>query len=324
MDMVKTRPDLSTLKTVLALAHYVPKLEEEGQGTLLAPSNDAFARMNPRLRRRLLQGDRKCLQKVLDNHILPHTICSTVIQGKAHTRSQLGNYLNISRSPDDKIFVHGAQVTQKDAMATNGVMHVIDKVLVPEEALDFLDVLEKEGYTELLGLVQAAGLTKALESAENVTIFAPSNTAIQNLPESLRFRLVQDKELLGQVLKFHVSPGADQRRRLYDNQKLPTLNEGSNIRIDTYSLHPFHHYGVMTAQCVPLTGERIQTCNGQIRGLQDVMIPPKGNVVDVLSLDKKFTILVSLVKRAGLADALQGAGPFTVLAPNNRVGGHVT
>ena len=47
---------------VLARAHYVPKLEEEGQGTLLAPSNDAFARMNPRLMRRLLEGDRKCLQ----------------------------------------------------------------------------------------------------------------------------------------------------------------------------------------------------------------------------------------------------------------------
>lgn len=318
MNMVKTRPDLSTLKTVLARAHYVPKLEEEGQGTLLAPSNDAFARMNPRLRRRLMEGDRKCLQKVLDNHILPHTICSTVIRGNAHTMNELGHYLNISRSADDKIFVHGAQVTQRDVMATNGVMHVIDEVIVPQEALDFLDVLEKRGYTELLGLVQAAGLTKDLEAFENVTIFAPSNDAIQKLPESLRFRLTHDKELLQEVLSFHVSPGADQRRRIHDGQKLPTLNEDQNIRIDTYSLHPFHHYGVMTAQCSPLSGERIEACNGRIRGIQDVMIPPKGNVVDVLSLDKRFTILVSLVKRAGLADVLQGAGPFTVLAPNNR------
>ncbi|KAK3781061.1 hypothetical protein RRG08_046364 [Elysia crispata] len=318
MDMIKTRPDLSTLKTVLARAHYVPKLKEEGQGTLLAPSNDAFARMNPRLRRRLLEGDRKCLQKVLDNHILPHTICSAVIQGKARTMNQLGHYLNISRSADDKIFVHGVQVIQRDVMATNGVMHVVDNVLVPEEALDFLDVLEKEGYTELLSLVQAAGLTKNLETIDNVTIFAPTNAAIQSLPQGLRFRLSQDRELLEKVLTFHVSPGADQRSRLFDSQKLPTLSEGANIRIDTYSLHPFHHYGVMTAQCVPLTGERIEACNGRIRGIKDVMIPPNGNVLDVLSLDKRFTILVSLIKRAGLADALQGMGPFTVLAPNNQ------
>ncbi|RUS72085.1 hypothetical protein EGW08_020157, partial [Elysia chlorotica] len=124
MDMIKTRPDLSTLKTVLARAHYVPKLQEDGQGTLLAPSNDAFARMNPRLRRRLLEGDKKCLQKVLDNHILPHTICSSVIQGKARTMNMLGHYLNISRSDNGKIFVHGVQITQRDVMATNGVMHV--------------------------------------------------------------------------------------------------------------------------------------------------------------------------------------------------------
>ncbi|RUS72084.1 hypothetical protein EGW08_020156, partial [Elysia chlorotica] len=185
-------------------------------------------------------------------------------------------------------------------------------------AHDFLDVLEKEGYTELLGLVQAAGLTKTLEAVNNVTIFAPTNAAIQNLPEGLRFRLSQDRELLSQVLTYHVSPGADQRARLFDSQRLPTLSEGANIRIDTYSLYPFHHYGVMTAQCVPLTGDRVEACNGRIRGISDVMIPPKGNVVDVLSLDKRFSILVSLIKKAGLADALQGMGPFTVLAPNNQ------
>ncbi|GFO03193.1 transforming growth factor-beta-induced protein [Plakobranchus ocellatus] len=318
MDMVKSRPDLSTLKTVLATARYVPKLEEDGQGTLLAPSNDAFARMNPRLRGRLLAGDKKCLQKVVDNHILPHTICSSVIQGKARTLNSLGHYLNISRSEDDKVFVHGAQVTQRDIMATNGVMHVIDEVIVPKEALDFVDVLEKEGFTELLNLVEAAGLTKTLEMAENVTVFAPTNAAIQKLPENLRSRLIQDRELLREVLFYHVSPNADERRHLYKGQSLPTLTEGSNIRIDTYSLHPFHHYGVLTAQCAPLTGTRMEACNGRVRAIQDVMIPPRGNVVDVLSLDKKFSILVSLVKRAGLADALQEEGPFTVFAPNNR------
>ena len=71
--------------------------------------------------------------EVLDNHILPHTICSTIIQGKARTVNQLGHYLNISRSQDNKLFVHGAQVIERDSMATNGVMHVIDKVIVPEE-----------------------------------------------------------------------------------------------------------------------------------------------------------------------------------------------
>lgn len=49
------------------------------------------------------------------------------------------------------------------------------------------------------------------------------------------------------------------------------------------------------------------------------MIPPKGNVLDVLALDKRYSTLVSLIKKSGLADDLQDEGPFTIVAPNNEV-----
>ncbi|NP_001191507.1 fasciclin-like protein precursor [Aplysia californica] len=317
LDLVRTREDLSTLKTVLAAAEYVSTLNEEGSYTLLAPTNAAFDRMDARLRERLLRGDKKCLQKVLHTHLLPNVICSGVIKGEGRTPNLLHKYVNVTLTPEGKIFADGAQIVQTDIMATNGVMHVIDDVIVPEEALGFMDVLEKHGFTELLALVEKAGLTKTLDTTDNVTIFAPTNQAIQNLPESLKNQIASDPSLLREVLTFHVSPGVQECQRFHDNQLLGSL-AGSDIRFNTFHMFPFHHqHAVRTAQCVPIQSMNVEACNGRINVIDDVMVPPKGNVVDVLALDKRFSTLVSLVKKAGLADALQAQGPFTVFAPNN-------
>lgn len=69
----------------------------------------------------------------MKHHVLPNVICSSVIEGRVRTLNLLGRLLNLSRSSDDKIFVgDSAQIVIKDIMATNGVMHVIDKVIVPD------------------------------------------------------------------------------------------------------------------------------------------------------------------------------------------------
>ncbi|CAL1539608.1 unnamed protein product [Lymnaea stagnalis] len=317
LELVKSRPELSTLKTILASANYVTKLDKDGQFTLLAPTNNAFERMNSKLRERLLAGDKTCLEKVLQNHLLPNVICSSAIQGNARTPNVLNSYLNVTRNEDNKVFIAGSQVIVADVMGTNGVLHIIDDVLVPDEALGFLDILEKEGFTELLRMIEKAGLTKSLESTTNVTIFAPTNEAFQELPVAVKTKLNEDPELLKKILTFHVSPGVKECRNLHDDELLSTLAK-TDIRINNWSIFPYHHHGVVkTAQCVPIVQMNIDACNGRINVIESVMIPPKGNVLDVLALDKKFSTLVSLIKKSGLADSLQEAYLITVFAPNN-------
>lgn len=75
--------------------------------------------------------------EVLLNHLLPNVICTAAIQGQARTVNKLDHYVNLSRSEDGKLFVDGAQIIQADVMVTNGVLHVIDEVLVPEEGKYF-------------------------------------------------------------------------------------------------------------------------------------------------------------------------------------------
>lgn len=315
-DMVQSRPELSTLKTVLAAANYVSTLDQDGHLTLLAPTNAAFESMNSGLREKLLNGDRACLEKVLLNHLLPNVICTAAIQGQARTVNKLDRYANLTRSEDNKLFLDGAQIIQSDIMATNGVLHIIDEVLVPEEALSIQDLLQKKNYTEFLGLVKKAGLSKTLETSSSVTVFVPTNEAFQELPIAVKTKLNEDEELLRNVLTYHISPAVQECHRLHDNQQIPTL-AGTDIRINTYSTFPYHHQGVKTAQCSPIVEINIDACNGRINVIKEVMMPPKGNVIDILALNKQYSTLVSLVKRAGIADALQGEGPFTVFAPTN-------
>ena len=64
--------------------------------------------------------------------MLPNVICSSVVEGKVRTVNLLDRYVNLTRSTDDKVFVEeNAQLIIKDLMGTNGVLHIIDKVIIP-------------------------------------------------------------------------------------------------------------------------------------------------------------------------------------------------
>lgn len=69
----------------------------------------------------------------MKNHLLPNVICSSVVEGKVKSANLLSNYLNLTRLEDGRIYVSGAQIRRRDVMATNGVIHFIDEVIIPDE-----------------------------------------------------------------------------------------------------------------------------------------------------------------------------------------------
>lgn len=69
---------------------------------------------------------------ILKNHILPNIICSAPIQGHVRTPNLLGQHLQLHRDEDGKLFVNSAQIVVRDIMTTNGVLYLIDEVLVPD------------------------------------------------------------------------------------------------------------------------------------------------------------------------------------------------
>ncbi|ESP05386.1 hypothetical protein LOTGIDRAFT_208417 [Lottia gigantea] len=317
VDIISQNPNLSYLKTALARADLVKALRGTGQYTLFAPTDAAFEKLEPSIRDRLIKGEKSCLEKVLKNHLLTSVICSTVIQGTVTTTNLLNKYLNLTRTEDDKLFVEGSQMVGRDIMATNGVIHVIEDVLVPDQALGLIDVAEKNNLTKFVELLKETGMFKGITKMENLTLFIPSNNAFEKLEEKVSLEeLKKDKKKVEDIVMYHVVPEVVTCSRLHNNYKLSTENE-RNIRMNRYSTFPFRHHSIQTAQCAPIIKENVPACNGVINIVNEVLLPPVGNVVDNLASKKKFSTLVRLMKKSGLADMLQEEGPFTMFAPTN-------
>jgi transforming growth factor-beta-induced protein len=68
---------------------------------------------------------------VIKQHVLPNIICSSVVQGRVRTKNSLNEYVRMSRGDADELLVESATVLQRDVMATNGVLYVIDQVILP-------------------------------------------------------------------------------------------------------------------------------------------------------------------------------------------------
>ena len=78
---------------------------------------------------------------IIQNHVLGNVICSSVLDGRVKSENELGHYLNLTRTDTDHLMVNDAEVIIKDIMATNGVVHVIDTVLLPDEGKKDVKIL---------------------------------------------------------------------------------------------------------------------------------------------------------------------------------------
>lgn len=318
-DVVSSNPQLSYLKTALGTSGISHDLRLDGQFTLLAPTDTAFRKLDGQLLNRIL-ADKRCLKKIIYNHLLPNVICSSAVSGshKSKTKNKLSKYLQLMRDDNDKIFVEKSQIIDRDIMANNGVLHLIDDVIIPDEAYAVMEVLKRRSLTRLTDLISKAGLKKSLEQATNITILVPTDEAFSKMSEFDRARFNSSNK--ADIVKYHVIPEMS-TCRVADGYQFSTWNTKRNLTVHrSRSLY----YSIFeprqeTIQCSSIVKFEIQSCNAVIHLIDKVLIPPVGTVVDVLETDNRFSEFVKLLKSSRLADELQQKGPYTVLAPTNEV-----
>lgn len=331
MELIASDSNLSILKSLIGQAGLSSLLREEGSLSIFAPTNDAFQKLPPKVLKRLTRGRGDiCVRRILENLLLPSVICSAAIDGEQPVlvHNRLNNHLNASRV-EDKVFVgkERAQVTVADVIALNGVMHVIDEVLLPREGLDLIEAARKTEGSTFADLASQAefsgkdGLKDRLESTTNLTIFLPSDEAFKKLDKDVMDELLKDADKLQDVLKHHVVPESTIKRvnDLKEGEPIRTMNLKNPLHIQELNVWP--HGRVKTVQCANIISRPIEACNGNIVLVDKVLLPPKGNVIDILALNGNLTRLVGLLKGAGLADELQAEGPFTIFAPNDEAFG---
>ncbi|XP_077991404.1 transforming growth factor-beta-induced protein ig-h3-like [Glandiceps talaboti] len=321
-EIIETDPRFTVLRTALSKAQFADELNKRTQLTLFAPTDGAFEKMDQELLKSITR-DMGCLASLIENHLVPHTICAAAISGRHHVRSLLNTKLNINRTKDDKIFIKGAQVVAMDIIATNGVIHVIDEVIVPKQSLGLPDLLDGE----LRELVEDADLVYLLRNTRNATIFAPTDKAIENLPEDVA-QSFKDSQVLRQVLLHHVVPETLTTRNLgnYINDEITAL-DGTTLRISSCSRSSFFtvvHRGQLLVECIPIVETKIdgctvdvRGCNGIIHTVDKVIIPPSGNILEILKADISYSRLLETLEATGLAEELDKEGALTIFAPTN-------
>jgi transforming growth factor-beta-induced protein len=229
------------------------------------------------------------------------------------------NPLNISVK-DGKVFLNeNTEVIITDIETANGVIHVIDTVLLPEEKLsDIVDTAVADGrFTTLVAAVQAAGLVETLKGEGPFTVFAPTDEAFAKLPAGTVEDLLKPENLetLKNILLYHVVAGKVMAADVVtlDGKTADTALADNPLNISVKDGKVFLNENTE----VIITD--IETANGVIHVIDTVLLPEEklSDIVDTAVADGRFTTLVAAVQAAGLVETLKGEGPFTLFAPTD-------
>jgi len=131
MDIVDTAVaagDFKTLATALQAAGLIDTLKGEGPFTVFAPTDEAFAKLPPGTVEGLLK-DKAKLTEILTFHVVAEKLTASDVGNLTSAKTVSGNTVSIDTS--DGVRVGGARVVKADIAASNGVIHVIDTVLIP-------------------------------------------------------------------------------------------------------------------------------------------------------------------------------------------------
>jgi transforming growth factor-beta-induced protein len=320
VDIAVADGRFETLVAALQAADLAGTLAGDGPFTVFAPTDDAFGKLPEGTVEALLQ-DIPSLTDILLYHVVSGEVLAEDVGQLESAETLLGESVGI-RVEDGMVYINDAQVIIKDIVADNGVIHVIDTVLLPpteeaEEASNsIVDIAVADGRFEtLVTALQAADLAETLAGEGPFTVFAPTDDAFGALPEGTIPALIEDIPALTDVLLYHVVSGevlAEDVGQLFGAGTLQ--GQSVSIRVQNEMVY------INDAQVI-ITD--IIADNGVIHVIDSVLLPPaddvepSGTIVDIAVADDRFETLVTALQAAELVETLAGEGPFTVFAPTN-------
>ena len=294
VDVAVAAGTFDTLVAAVSAAGLAETLSGEGPFTVFAPTDEAFAALPAGLVDALLLPENKdALVAVLTYHVLGAEVPSSdVATGSVETLQ--GEEIELVAS-DDGVTVNGANVIAVDVEASNGVIHVIDSVLVPPSidatALLVADAMESEAmevgtivdvaveagsFNTLVAAVTAADLAETLSGEGPFTVFAPTDEAFAALPAGLvdALLLPENKDALVAVLTYHVL-GAEVPSSDVATGSVETL-QGEEIELVASD-------DGVTVNGANVIAVDVEASNGVIHVIDAVLVPPSIDPSTLLS-----------------------------------------
>jgi uncharacterized surface protein with fasciclin (FAS1) repeats len=273
VELLAASPDYSTYTQLVAEAGLTSQLNQAGPFTLFAPDNAAFAAV-----------DQAKLAKVREDPTQLRSLVQYTIAGGSFPTAQLedGASIPTEQGGSVQISVDGstykvddATIIDPDNLATNGVLHGLNQVIVPPgteidltpaPTQNVVQIIGSQpAYSTLSSLLATAGLTDLLSQTGPYTVFGPNNDAFAALPADTLAYLQSNVPLLRQVLAYHVVlanlPTEDLQPGTLNSLEGSTLNitvEGTTYRVN----------GAIIVE------PDLLATNGVVQGIDQVLVPP--------------------------------------------------
>jgi uncharacterized surface protein with fasciclin (FAS1) repeats len=256
----------NTLVAALEAADLVGTLEGDGPFTVFAPTDDAFA-MLPEGTVDALLKDPEALSEVLLYHVVPGNVMASDVVSLSSAETASGEEISISVD-GSTVMINEARVVLADVEASNGVIHVVDSVLLPPaESQSIVAIAAEDGrFNTLVAALQAADLVGTLEGDGPFTVFAPTDDAFAMLPDGTVDALLNDIPTLQSILLYHVVPGSVMASDVVNLSSAGTAS-GLEISISVED-------GAVLINDAQVITTDIVASNGVIHVIDRVILPP--------------------------------------------------
>ena len=280
---------------------------------MFAPTDAAFNAL-PAGTVAALLNDIPTLTDILKHHVLGDSVMSTMLSNGMMATTLLGTDVTVSIT-NGNVYIDNAMVTVADIIADNGVVHVIDAVLLPPTPAtnSVYDIVSNSNdHTTLETAINACGLDGTLSGPGPFTLFAPTDAAFNALPAGTVAALLNDIPTLTDILKHHVL-GDSVMSTMLSNGMMATTLLGTDVTVSITNGNVYIDNAMVTVA-------DIIADNGVVHVIDAVLLPPTpatNSVYDIVSNSNDHTTLETAINACGLDGTLSGPGPFTLFAPTD-------
>jgi len=277
VEVASSAGDFSTLIAAAKAAGLVETLQSKGPFTVFAPTDEAFAKLPAGTVETLLKPENKdTLVSILTYHVVPGRLESGSVLKKKTLDTANGQRAGIAMK-NGKPMIDNAVIVATDVEASNGIIHVVDSVILPESK-NVLDIAKSaNSFYTLAAAIEAADLVEVLKGKGPFTVLAPTDEAFAKLPAGTLESLLkpENKAQLRNILLYHVVPGRVYADQVVKLKKAPTA-AGTAAPI-TVTMDKNKSKG-KTAPVVRIGGAKvvktdIDASNGVIHVIDAVILP---------------------------------------------------
>ena len=302
-----------SLVAALTKADLVTTLQGDGPFTVFAPTDEAFTAAGIDLSTFETAEEIAALADILTYHVVSGSVLSTALTDGLTATALNGDDVTFTVN-EAGVKVNDANVVTADVVASNGVVHVIDKVLMPPaDLVDIPTIATGTGvHDSLVAALTKADLVTTLQGDGPFTVFAPTDEAFTAAGIDLStFETAEEIAALADILTYHVVSGTVLSTALTDGLTATALN-GDDV---TFTVNDA---GVQVNDANVVTADVVAS-NGVVHVIDKVLMPP-ADLVDIPAIATGTGVhdsLVAALSKANLVTTLQGDGPFTVFAPTD-------